>query len=693
VEPNLIRPKDDAYWRDYRGTPKAFVCLAAGQRLWGNRYGDLTAVRWALAPGALERIEESLREHLDPAGVGFYFQPVRQRALAAADQAMDFGQLFLGLSLFLIASALILTSLLFVFGVQQRTAELGTLLAVGLSPSHVRGLMLGEGLVLAVLGAVLGAGGGVLYTRALLWGLSTIWKGAVAGAGIQFHADPLRILAGSGIGAGASMCAMWLALRRLTHRPARELLAGESAPTPGATRRRKSWALTIFLVAAGGGIAVAAWRPGGDESGVATFFTAGTLILVAGMALWFWRLNWDVDHPPRRLTLSGLGSRNAVRRPWRSLAVVALLGSGSFLLITVAANVRGSPEDPVGKIGGTGGFDLYAESTLPVVRDLNDPNVRKSLPIDPNLLATLARADVVPLRVRPGDDASCLNLNRAQTPRLLGVHPGDFTGRFSFVKTAGAAAGEDPWGMLKGPAGGDEVPGIGDEPTVVWGLDKRLGDTVDYVDERGRPFRVRIVGIIAGSILQGNLLISRGQFEARFPSETGYRAFLVDCLTERPEAVSNALRQALGAEGLTVMPAGERLADFNAVQNAYLTVFAVLGGLGMLLGTVGLGLVVMRNVLERRAELAILRATGFPKGTIRRVLLAEHWRLLGAGALCGCAASMCVVLPGLTAGQIAVPVLWMSGAIAGIFLSGAFWTWLATRWATRGPLLDALRNE
>jgi len=31
--------------------------------------------------------------------------------------------------------------------------------------------------------------------------------------------------------------------------------------------------------------------------------------------------------------------------------------------------------------------------------------------------------DVVSIRVREGDEASCLNLNRAQSPRLLGVNP------------------------------------------------------------------------------------------------------------------------------------------------------------------------------------------------------------------------------------------------------------------------------
>src|SRR5262249_391673 len=41
-----IREKDDDYWKDYRGTPKAFITLTAGRRLWSNRFGSLTALRF-----------------------------------------------------------------------------------------------------------------------------------------------------------------------------------------------------------------------------------------------------------------------------------------------------------------------------------------------------------------------------------------------------------------------------------------------------------------------------------------------------------------------------------------------------------------------------------------------------------------------------------------------------------------------
>src|SRR5437660_6730758 len=115
--------------------------------MWQNRFGNLTAVRYPLsaagppAPGAgnaREQAEACIRLALNPASVGLYFQPVREQALAASSQAIDFGQLFLGFSLFLIVAALLLTALLFTLGIEQRTEEVGILLALGFPLRRVR---------------------------------------------------------------------------------------------------------------------------------------------------------------------------------------------------------------------------------------------------------------------------------------------------------------------------------------------------------------------------------------------------------------------------------------------------------------------------------------------------------------------------------------------------------------------------
>src|SRR6185295_6218153 len=204
-------------------------------------------------------------------------------------------------------------------------------------------------------------------------------------------------------------------------------------------------------------------------------------------------------------------------------------------------------------------------------------------------------------------DASCLNLNRAQKPRLLGVKPERLVerGAFTFVKLAKGTPGGNPWLSLKA-SGQDAVPAIGDEASIVWAMGRKVGDTIDYTDDRGRAFKIRLVGAVANSILQGNLLIDEEAFVRLFPSEDGYRMFLIDAPSKSVSEISAGLSRALRDAGMELTPAAARLAAFSAVQNTYLGTFQVLGGFGLLLGSVGLGVVVMRNVFERRGELALL---------------------------------------------------------------------------------------
>ena len=138
IQMSKLRPKDEKYWKDYRGTPKAFVTLAAAQQMWANRFGNLTAIRFANSKVPTNEIASALMRALDPARLGLVFQPLRAQALAASSEAEDFGQLFLGFSFFLILAALILMGLLFQFELEQRTAEVGTLLALGFRPRQVQ---------------------------------------------------------------------------------------------------------------------------------------------------------------------------------------------------------------------------------------------------------------------------------------------------------------------------------------------------------------------------------------------------------------------------------------------------------------------------------------------------------------------------------------------------------------------------
>ena len=697
IDLKRIRKKDEQYWDDHGGTPKAFVTLAAGRKMWKNRFGDLTAVRF---PGMSKAdAEGAILCRLRPAALGFFFQPVHEQALAASGQALDFGQLFLGLSFFLIIAALVLTGLLFALGAEQRAEETGVLMAVGFPAKRVRRLMLAEGGALTLIGAVAGTVGGVAYTRLVLWGLATVWQSAVGASDIVYHGSSTTLLVGGGAGVIVALLAIWLTLRQQARTPARELLTGGADAQlrvglpPGV---RPLLGLRLALACALGAavlLIVMGSAKGRAQAGV--FFGAGALLLVAGLALCHAALaRMAASSERRRLSPVGLGLRNATRRRGRSLATISLVAFGAFLVVAIGANRRPPVEDAGIRSSGTGGFRLWGRATLPIHHDLLSKDGRKQYALPDDLPQKVT--EIVPMRVHEGDDASCLNLNRVQRPRLVGVQPQMLAQRksFTFAKTLGPLAeGENPWMLLAKRDQPDVVPAIGDAATIQWSLGKKVGDEMVYTDGRGREFRLRLVGALAGSILQGSLLISEDAFLERFPSESGYRMLLIDTPPENTKEVSGILSKQLADVGLAITPTADRLAELAAMQNTYLAIFQTLGALGLLLGSVGLGVVVLRNVLERRGELALARAVGFRTRSLDWLVLVEHWGLLAMGLACGVVAALVAVAPVIWSAAAAVPYLSLAATLAAVAGSGVLWTWLATRFALRGPLLAALRNE
>jgi ABC-type antimicrobial peptide transport system permease subunit len=201
------------------------------------------------------------------------------------------------------------------------------------------------------------------------------------------------------------------------------------------------------------------------------------------------------------------------------------------------------------------------------------------------------------------------------------------------------------------------------------------------------------VGGLANSIFQGNILISEKSFLEKYPSQSGYRLLLIDVNKKDNEKVAQELNWSLQDLGIDLVSTTERLASFNQVENTYLAIFLILGGLGMILGTVGLGIVILRTIGERRGELALLRALGYEPHLLHRLLLYENGVLLVAGILCGAISALIAALPAILSPGIDMPYGMVVMLFFGIVLSGAFWTYFAIRLAIRGDLLPALRNE
>ncbi|MFH1023059.1 MAG: FtsX-like permease family protein [Planctomycetota bacterium] len=688
LDAEKLKDKDnEAYWNAFRQTPKAFVTLAAGQAMWASRFGALTAVRFPRPPGGDAAVVTAVTRALDPAALGLVFLPAGENARRAVEQAVDFGGLFLGLSIVLILAALLLAGMLFVFGMEQRSREMGILLATGWRRERIRGIFLREGALLAGAGAAAGALPGMTYARIFIMGLNHWWRDAVAGAEIPFAASPGSVATGAAVTFLAALATLALALRRrLRHSPHTLLTADFTRGIPAESPPGNAGIVLAGVCAAGAlGIVTYAIAAGTDDPTL-SFFMAGFLMLAAELAgAWHAlgrRGNGARTVNSGTITLAHLGVRNAARRRGRSVAVIGLLAGGCFLVAAVSAMKENIGARADRRDSGTGGFALLGETALPF-RELPAPD---RLP---------PGVTVVPFKIYDGDDASCLTLARAQSPRLVGVDPADMIARGAFVRPGR----ENPWERLREKLPGGVIPALaGDDNTARWNLQKKTGpdgDVLEYRDERRNPFRVKLMGTLPVrlSVFQGMILISREAFSERFPAEDGFRMFLADA----PPGAAGAARQALSREfdraGADIVPARERLLQFYSVEAAYLGMFLALGGLGLILGSAGMGVVVLRNVLERRRELAILRAVGFRRGALHTMLVAEHAVLLAGGLAVGTLAAAVALAPSFLHRGPDAPLVPLAGLLAAVTASGLAWTLLATWLATRGNLTGALRNE
>jgi ABC-type lipoprotein release transport system permease subunit len=723
IDLSRITPRDEDYWTQYRATPKAFISLPAARALWqsgpqGTRADWLTSIR--LYPGDRHRLatrdrssqsvrclspvnrqgldelagqfSKALQAALSPQAAGMVFRPVRQTALAAAQGTTDFGQLFLAMSFFIVLAAAGLAGVTMRLSVERRATEAGVLLATGCTAQRIRRALIGEGAILAVLGALLGIPLGLLYAGGLIGALASWWRDAVGGTALWLHYTPATLLIGGITGAVIGLLAVCWGVRELLRRSPLALLAGWRAQ--GTTPRPGRRQLTAYLLCA---LCLAALLLLGLSHGVlpatAAFFAGGGLLLLAGITASSLVLQRALIIR-RHLTLPYLALRNAAVQRGRSLLTVGLLASASFILVTVAANQRDlSRMDPARRDSGTGGYTLLATSTLPLGYDLSSPTGRTGLGFTPADAVLFSGTTVIGLLASPGEDISCLNLARPSAPRLLGV-PDELIERGGFrVLTQGKTLA-NPWTLLAhAPAAGGAIPTFADADSAMWSLHSELGGTFLRPGEHGTALPLRFTGLLPGSIFAGELLVSRANFQRCFPEVNAPRYFLIATPPGREQAVADALRRTLGDLGLEVRSTREVLAAYNAVPNTYLSMFLALGGLGMLLGTVGVLAIILRTALERRQEFALMLATGMAPDDLSALLILEHAGLLVAGVCCGTLAALVAVAPALASVESHVNWPALTGLLFAILALGLGTCALAAKWVTRGALLLALREE
>ena len=699
VELGRIRGKDELYWDEYRGTPKAYISLSLGQQLWTNRFGNLTSV-WL--PGEMDdpvEVREVIRSAVSPSQSGFRVNELRERGLESAAGGVDFGMLFGGLGFFVMLAGVMLFFLLQLYNMEKRADQIRLFSSLGYPPGLIRKIYLGEGMLVAMAGTLSGLLLAVLYGKMVHWALSGMWQDIVRTGVLEMVVKPLSLLTGFTIGISIAFLVIILSINRYVLKKPRSGTdaAGEKGKSRcGALQNTRHRILGRHIAAAlltlGGAVILLrqlVWVAGWDPAG---FFFAGGLLVPAFLLFLDALLLRLEDKNYGHVSMTMLGMKNLVRNRTRSLSVIILLALGIFTVIATGSHRKDAAASQTHSTGGTGGFLFVTEVTVPVLYDLNSREAQLDFNIPPGL-------NFVQFMASYADDASCLNLNQVANPRILSVNPSLLSGRFSFASGADRPGGEDPWQSLEAEIAGSQaggspiIPAIADQAVIQWGLGKRVGDTLTYTDERGEELRLLLVGGLANSVFQGNVIIAEKHFLRHFPATSGSSFFLVEGAPESQDLISEELEFIFRDHGWEMETAAGRLNRFNTIENTYLGIFMVLGALGLLLGVVGIAVVMARSIMERKNEIALYISLGYTRTQITGIMVREYAALLVLGLAAGVPPALIAGLPSLSGSQSASPAF-PAFLAAAIFLNGMFWIVITARLLIKkGGIVTALRND
>ncbi len=700
VDLSLVTDRDDQYWERYRAAPKAFVSSDLLKRMWQGEEGAgpwITSVRIARPASAKSRSDylQALLAALSPEAAGFRFMPVHEQALAASKGTSDFGQLFLSMSFFLVLAGAGLAGMLMRLSAERRASQAGIMMATGFTAARARRAIAVEGIALSVIGAIIGAPLGIAYAWAVIGVLGTRWQGALGDAPVLgVYVEPASVLIGAASALVVGIIATWWGARVLSGRPVLELLRGwqASATLPG---RGLPWTaiVTPLLIVAAIGMFVAGFVGAIPEEGA--FFGVGGALLIAALTGAHLLLSRAMARTGATRSQAALALRSAASARGRSLLLLGLIAAATFVIVTVAANsIDFSSIDVHDRSSGTGGFALVATSSVPLRFDPATAEGRDNLGFLREEQEALEGVTIISLPRSPGEDISCLNIARPTLPTLLGATDELIErGGFAFAGSPPEAAG-NPWALLREDSGEQPIPAFTDAASLTWQLHSAVGQTYDAGG--GRP-PLRFAGALQGSIFQSEILVSADALRAMYPGAraqiAGPSYFLIDAPEGREQQVEDALRSALGEMGLQVRTTREVLNRYITVQNTYLTMFLALGGLGLLLGTVGIVAVILRSAFERRAEFALMRATGFTRANLARLVLVENAGLLVAGMVAGTLTALISVAPHLESAQANVNWSALVAVLAAILVVGLAACLVGARATARGDLIEALRTE
>jgi putative ABC transport system permease protein len=682
---DVLRPEGKGPWL---GDPVVFVPLPQAQALLGeprriNQIVVSNAGGVEDGVGLTDAAIADLDAVLGP-GHPYTIRDVKRDALEDADRAADtLTQLFVLLGTFTVIAGLMLIVSIFTVLAEERKTEMGIQRAIGMRRDQLTQLFTLEGFLYALASAALGAVAGLVVAGVILIAINEIF--AAEGSGIALRWDADSLLVGFALGFLITIATITFTSGRISrlnivravrnipepvlHRATRGqlvagglvLLAGVALTVVGYREQRAilfspGVGLAILGLAqlahravgtrrafTAAGAFIVAWFVAPYEwfpqvaPEITLFIAVGVFLVLGGVLLVVFN-NEILLNAAARLLKGRRHMQPIVRtamaypmnRPFRSGLMIAIFALVIFTIVVMAhiqtqvgLSVTTITEDA------SGGYDIFAVSNprAPIF-DFEDRLSNASFAGD------LAAHEA--LLFAPAEIAleSSTDLRFYE---LYGIDAG-FADRngFTFFRKADRFATErDVWREVavnasavvidRGVQPVDFGPPSGDFQVAV-------GDRLQLKNATGVTRSVEVIGILDSIVVRGVFLSSdvvRSGFGAVAPSfflfqiGPGADADAIAKDLERlflPEQMQTIVLATVVRENL------QSTLDFFDLLQGYLA-------LGLLVGIAGLGIVTLRNVTERRAEMGVLRALGYRRGMIVQSVFLEnsYVALLGIG--------------------------------------------------------------
>jgi len=554
--------------------------------------------------------------------------------------------------------------------VTQRTRELAVLRAAGATGRQVSAMVIGEALVVGVVGSLVGVAGGVLAAVGL--------RDLVSGFGVVVPEGSITVLPRSValallIGVAVTVVAAAGPSRRASRVSPLQALR-ESAAVTVTGRLRIVAGLVAAVTAAVSMITVLVASAPIVVVGVAAAATVIALSLLGPVLAP--RVVRAVAGPLRRLggVPGRLAGEFAARSPQRTAATVLALGLSLALVafITVlAASIRTSIAGTYREVVTA---DLVIESARGEMLGGLAPDVHHHV-MDLPEVAVAARTQYGHWK-----DGDIINA-------LTAVDPDTIDDVTDIQPVAGTLTAVNDGGVV-----------IAEHVATERGLG--LNDTLPMTFARSGTNALRIVGIIEDNdarALSTDFLISQTTYERLYTERMDASVFIATADGVSPEAARQAITAALAD-----FPTAELRDQQAAIASRTASIDQILGLVTALLlftvvmATLGITNTLALSIVERTRELGLLRAVGMTRGQVRAMVRAESSLLavlaavVGLAAGIGFAALTVAVFARTGTISLVVPadrILLIGGlALAAGLLSGL----LPARRAARLPVLDAV---